>query len=225
MLNLMRSPYSANQLLFLIFILILVVVIIQVGAFTMALDKLGLSAHSAMLLLICTLMGSAINLPLFSMRAEEPSEETKQMFLGLLFGRPLPFTGKTIVAINVGGAIIPVSFSIYLINTNQLPLIHVILAIATVTAVCRIFSRPIPRLGIGIPIFIAPITAALTALFLAPENSAPMAYICGTLGVLTGADLMRLQDIRKLGAPVASIGGAGTFDGIFLTGIVAVLLT
>jgi len=156
---------------------------------------------------------------------EEPSEETKQMFLGLLFGRPLPFTGKTIVAINVGGAIIPVSFSIYLINTNQLPLIHVILAIATVTAVCRIFSRPIPRLGIGIPIFIAPITAALTALSLAPENSAPMAYICGTLGVLTGADLMRLQDIRKLGAPVASIGGAGTFDGIFLTGIVAVLLT
>lgn len=225
MLNLMRSPYSANQLLFLIFILILVVVIIQVGAFTMALDKLGLSAHSAMLLLICTLMGSAINLPLFSMRAEEPSEETKQMFLGLLFGRPLPFTGKTIVAINVGGAIIPVSFSIYLINTNQLPLIQVILAIATVTAVCRIFSRPIPRLGIGIPIFIAPITAALTALSLAPENSAPMAYICGTLGVLIGADLMRLQDIRRLGAPVASIGGAGTFDGIFLTGIVAVLLT
>jgi uncharacterized membrane protein len=225
MLNLMRSPYSANQFLFLIFILILVVVVIQVGAFTIALDKLGLSAHSAMLLLICTLMGSAINLPLFSMRAEEPSEETKQMFLGLLFGRPLPFTGKTIVAINVGGAIIPVSFSIYLINTNQLPLIHVILAIAAVTAVCRIFSQPIPRLGIGIPIFIAPITAALTALFLAPENSAPMAYICGTLGVLTGADLMRLQDIRKLGAPVASIGGAGTFDGIFLTGIVAVLLT
>ncbi len=225
MLNLMRSPYSANQFLFLIFILILVVVVIQVGAFTMALDKLGLSAHSAMLLLICTLMGSAINLPLFSIRAEEPSEEAKQMFLGLLFGRPLPFTGKTIVAINVGGAIIPVSFSIYLINTNQLPLIHVILAIATVTAVCRIFSRPIPRLGIGIPIFIAPITAALTALSLAPENSAPMAYICGTLGVLTGADLMRLQDIRKLGAPVASIGGAGTFDGIFLTGIVAVLLT
>jgi uncharacterized membrane protein len=225
MLNLMRSPYSANQFLFLIFILILVVVVIQVGAFTIALDKLGLSAHSAMLLLICTLMGSAINLPLFSMRAEEPSEETKQMFLGLLFGRPLPFTGKTIVAINVGGAIIPVSFSIYLINTNQLPLIHVILAIATVTAVCRIFSRPIPRFGIGIPIFIAPITAALTALSLAPENSAPMAYICGTLGVLTGADLMRLQDIRKLGAPVASIGGAGTFDGIFLTGIVAVLLT
>ena len=108
--------------------------------------------------------------------------------------------------------------------TNQLPLIQVIPAIAVVTLCCRIFSRSIPGLGIGIPVFIAPITAALTALLLAPENSAPMAYICGTLGVLIGADLMRLPDIRKLGTPVASIGGAGTFDGIFFTGIVAVLL-
>lgn len=220
----MRSPFSAYQFLFLLFILILVVIIIQVGAFTMALGKLGLSAHSAMLLLACTLMGSAINLPLFSMKAEEPSEESRQMFRGLLFGRPLPFTGKTIVAVNVGGALIPVSFSVYLIMTNQLPLVQVIPAIAIVTACCRIFSHPIPGLGIGIPVFIAPITAALTALLLAPENSAPMAYICGTLGVLIGADLLRLQDIRKLGTPVASIGGAGTFDGIFFTGIVAVLL-
>jgi uncharacterized membrane protein len=220
----MRSPFSAYQFLFLLFILILVVIIIQVGAFTMALGKLGLSAHSAMLLLACTLMGSAINLPLFSMKAEEPSEESRQMFRGLLFGRPLPFTGKTIVAVNVGGALIPVSFSAYLITTNQLPLVQVIPAIAIVTACCRIFSHPIPGLGIGIPVFIAPITAALTALLLAPENSAPMAYICGTLGVLIGADLLRLQDIRKLGTPVASIGGAGTFDGIFFTGIVAVLL-
>jgi uncharacterized membrane protein len=42
--------------------------------------------------------------------------------------------------------------------------------------------------------------------------------------VLLGADLARLGEIRRMGAPVASIGGAGTFDGIFLTGLVAVLL-
>jgi uncharacterized membrane protein len=35
---------------------------------------------------------------------------------------------------------------------------------------------------------------------------------------------MNLGAIHGLGVPVASIGGAGTFDGIFLTGIVAVLL-
>ena len=76
----------------------------------------------------------------------------------------------------------------------------------------------------GIPIFIAPVTAALTAITIAPAQSAPLAYICGTLGVLIGADLFRLKDIKHIGAPVAAIGGAGTFDGIFFTGIIAVLL-
>jgi uncharacterized membrane protein len=44
------------------------------------------------------------------------------------------------------------------------------------------------------------------------------------MGVLIGADILRLKDIREMGPPYAAIGGAGTFDGVFLTGIVAVLL-
>ena len=75
------------------------------------------------------------------------------------------------------------------------------------------------------PVLIAPLTAALIAVAINIEHSAPLAYISGTLGVLIGADLLRLKDVRQLGAPVASIGGAGTFDGIFMTGIVAALLT
>ena len=220
----MRPPFAASQFVFLALILIVLAVVIQVGAFTIALDKLGVSPHSAMLLLICTLLGSAINLPLFTITAEEPSAETKQMLHSLLLNRPLPFNGKTVIAVNAGGALIPLSFSIYLMSANELPMNRVVLAIAIVAAVCRIASRPVAGLGIGIPVFVAPFTAALTALLLTPEQSAPMAYICGTLGVLIGADLLRLTDIRKLGAPVASIGGAGTFDGIFFTGIVAVLL-
>ncbi len=34
-----------------------------------------------------------------------------------------------------------------------------------------------------------------------------------------------IEEISKLGAPVASVGGAGTFDGIFLSSIIAVLIT
>ena len=74
------------------------------------------------------------------------------------------------------------------------------------------------------PLFIAPFTAALVALTIAPSHSAPLAYICGTLGVLIGADLFRIKDIKSMGVPIAAIGGAGTFDGIFFTGIIAVLL-
>lgn len=42
---------------------------------------------------------------------------------------------------------------------------------------------------------------------------------------LIGADLTNLGSIAKLGVPVASIGGVGTFDGVFLAGVVAVLLS
>jgi len=87
-----------------------------------------------------------------------------------------------------------------------------------------LISRPLPGIGIGMQIFVAPLAAALTALLLKPEHSAALAYVSGTLGVLIGADLMRLNDIRRMGTPLAAIGGAGTFDGIFMTGIVAVLL-
>lgn len=38
------------------------------------------------------------------------------------------------------------------------------------------------------------------------------------------ADVLNLYHIRELGAPIASIGGAGISDGVFLTGIIAVLL-
>ena len=73
--------------------------------------------------------------------------------------------------------------------------------------------------------FIPPIIAALAGYVLGgPSHGAPIAYIGGVLGTLIGADIMNLGRLSELGAPVASIGGAGTFDGIFLTEIVAVLL-
>ena len=72
--------------------------------------------------------------------------------------------------------------------------------------------------------FVPSVTAAIVAFVLSRQYAAPLAYICGSLGTLIGADLLNLGAIRGLGAPVASIGGAGTFDGIFLIGIVAVLL-
>jgi len=46
-------------------------------------------------------------------------------------------------------------------------------------------------------------------------NIASLAYICGTLGVIIDVDRLRTKDIRNMGAPSASIVGAGTFDGIF----------
>jgi uncharacterized membrane protein len=78
--------------------------------------------------------------------------------------------------------------------------------------------------GIAIPVFIPPLVAASTGLLLSPQHAPALAYIAGSLGTLIGADLLNLDKLHGLGAPVVSIGGAGTFDGIFLIGLIAVLL-
>jgi len=196
---------------------------IQVGLLAIAFEKLGLSPNSGLLLLFSSLFGSLINLPVARVSAEEP-QTPPPVWVGLLRGPQLHFEGTTLIAVNVGGCVIPVFFSLYLLRHTPLPLLEVVTAVAVVGAVSYYFSRPIPRLGIAMPVLIAPLTAALIAVAINIEHSAPLAYISGTLGVLIGADLLRLKDVRQLGAPVASIGGAGTFDGIFMTGIVAALL-
>ncbi len=218
----MRSPFS----LILLFLAAgLIFTMVQIGALTIAFGKLGLSRESALLLLASSLLGSLINLRLFRIQAQAASPDDAPPALRPLLSAAMKrFDGHTTIALNVGGALIPISFSFYLLQHHPLPLSDVMLAVFIVALVCYRFSRPIPGLGIGMPIFIAPLAAALTALFINTEMSAPLAYICGTLGVLIGADLMRTNDIRKMGVPVASIGGAGTFDGIFLTGLIAVLL-
>ncbi|HYW02589.1 MAG TPA: DUF1614 domain-containing protein [Gammaproteobacteria bacterium] len=213
------------RILVAVFLFALLFAFIQVGLLSIAFDKLGLSMGSAMLLLLLSLIGSGINVPLFTMASAPPADARWDLrgwspLHRLMASQP----GRTLVTLNVGGGLIPVAFSIYLLAWHPLPPLQVVLAIAIVAAVCYAASRPIPRLGIGMPILLAPITAALTAIVLSPGDSAPLAYICGTLGVLIGADLLHMRDIRRLGTPFASIGGAGTFDGVFITGIVAVLL-
>ena len=86
-------------------------------------------------------------------------------------------------------------------------------------------AYPMKGVGIAMPTLAPPLIAAAVGLILAWRSAPILAYAAGSLGTLIGADLMNLDKIRGLAAPVASIGGAGTFDGIFLTGIVAVLLT
>lgn len=197
---------------------------VQVGAITIAFDKLGLSPNAAMLILMASLLGSGINLPLFQLEARRAPDPRWRALLGALEPQLRPRPGRVIVGLNMGGGLIPIAVSIYLLTHHPLPTGTVLLAIALQSALCYAASRPIRGVGIGMSLVVAPLGAAAIGLLLAPAASAPLAYIAGTLGVLVGADILRLDAIRELGVPSAAIGGAGTFDGIFITGIVAVLL-
>ncbi len=217
-------PKLPLRLLLLFAAFVFLVTMVQFGVLTIAFDKLGLSSDSAFLLFMTILVGSMVNLPLFTMRSDPPKLENLPPRLRAFY-RLQPFTGRTVIAVNVGGCVVPVAFCLYLLAHNPLNSFYVALAVAAVSALSYAVSRRLPGIGFGMPILIAPLAAALVSWALDPPNAAAMAYISGTLGVLIGADLLHLKDIKDLAAPFASIGGAGSFDGIFLTGVVAVLLT
>ncbi|MCC7058688.1 MAG: DUF1614 domain-containing protein [Burkholderiaceae bacterium] len=207
-------------------LIVFLVTAVQIGVLRFAFGRLGLSADSAMLLLMVTLLGSMLNLPLFTVPTD-PAEQERRLrdMPRSLMRRIRVIPGRTLIAVNVGGCVVPLAFSLYLFNHSQPGLLHVLAAVASVAIVSYGISFSVPRIGIVMPVLIAPLAAAIAAVTLDPEQAPALAYIGGTLGVLIGADILRLKDIGKLGEPVASIGGAGSFDGIFVTGIVAVLLT
>jgi uncharacterized membrane protein len=218
-------PRFPRPFLLLALVVGLMMVVIQLGAISVAFDKLGLSPHSATLLLFASLFGSFVELPLFTVSVERPQvAPVPWLYRGMWPALRPEFRGHTHVTVNVGGCLVPASFSVYLLLHQHIPVGEVILSVAAVAVISRLVSRPIPGMGIAMPLFVAPLSAVLVTWLFHAEHSAALAYMAGTLGVLIGADLMRLSDIRHLGAPRASIGGAGTFDGIFLTGILAVLL-
>ena len=171
--------------------------------------------------------GSAINIPLFKVKSKEPIVVFKEVkWFGIYFRVPVYEVQEmtTVVAVNVGGAIVPTYAAIMIIirNVHYLPIFF--LSVVLVSLAVNFFARPVRGLGIVTPLFVPPLFAALVAMLLSPYNPAPVAYVSGVLGALIGADLMNLHRIGKLGSPMVSIGGAGTFDGIFLTGIIAVFL-
>ena len=208
-----------------LFLLFFVFALVQFGLFAWAFSRLGIPPEHLFSFLFLCIAGSLINVPLHRIRLEnEPEELSTIGFYGMRF-HPPPWSNRRemVLAVNLGGAILPSCLSLYLLSHAENP-IRMMIALAIVTYVVYRLARPVPGVGIATPMFIPPLVAALAALLINPHWVAPTAYVAGTLGTLLGADLLHLDDLKHLNAPVASIGGAGTFDGIFLTGILAVLL-
>lgn len=186
--------------------------------------QLGVSSGSAVLLLIGSLLGSYVNIPIATLGSEPFAEPGEVYFFGVPYVIPPRLTEPEVVlAVNVGGAVIPTLLSLYLLSRNAI-WIRGLIATACVAALCYASAQPVRGVGIALPIFVAPIAATLVAVLISWRQAAPLAYAGGSLGVLVGADLMNFDKLRGLGTPVLSIGGAGTFDGIFLTGVFSVLL-
>jgi uncharacterized membrane protein len=221
----LMPPLSDNKrLLLFILALVILLAVVHVGVISITFSKLGLTRESAFFLLFCSLFGSLINIPLFSIKSETPVK-VRDVYISSMLRPYLKYmNGRTLIAVNVGGCLIPVGFSIYLYTIQPLTFAEVSLGVSLVALASYLYSFPVRGTGIGMPMLVAPVLAAIVAIIINSEFSAPLAYISGTMGVLIGADLLNFRHISRMGAMIASIGGAGTFDGIFMTGILAVLL-
>ena len=186
-----------------VLLLVVLVVMIEVRVLSYAYRKIGVRPRYMFIVLLLTLVGSQFNIPLYSVTA--PS--------------------RTVVAINVGGALVPLLLSVYLFLQLQGLRVRMLIGTAVVALIVHGLARIVPGVGIAVPMLIPPLVAAGVALILSFRRAPPVAYVSGSMGALIGADVSNLHRLAELGAPVVSIGGAGTFDGVFLTGIIAGLIT
>ena len=217
-------PLELPFLLILFALLLFLLILIEVGVLGYAYQKMGLDRRYAYVILMLCLVGSYVNIPVYQLPPEVIHAAGRVVFYGVPYIVPmLSDVPGTVIAVNLGGALIPTLLAIYLIVKNRL-FVDSLAAVAIVTVAVHLMAQPVRGVGIAVPLSIPPAVATVTALLLARDRAPALAFIGGTLGTLIGADLLNLGRIQGLGAPVASIGGAGTFDGVFTTGILAVLL-
>ena len=198
--------------------------LVEVGVFHYTYSKMGIDRRYVYGLLLASLLGSYINIPIAELPGESHPRSEVVTYFGVRYEVPvIKDPPQMVLAVNVGGALIPTIVSIYLLARNRLWM-RGLLAVAVVTLVVHHLAEPVRGVGIAVPTLVPPVVAALVAVALSRESAAPLAYVAGSMGTLIGADLLNLHVLPTLGASVASIGGAGTFDGVFLAGILAVLL-
>jgi uncharacterized membrane protein len=215
-------------LLFLMLLVMLPFVFGQV--FAAALVKLKLDPMVAMLVVIGIFLGSPINIPVKRISRTEAMPVDPLAVFGLQGWWPMlqRVRRETVIAVNVGGCLIPVTLAIYetahVATAGVKPLAGLLLAVFINIVVCCWTAKPVKGIGIAMPGLLPPMLATTSALLLVPDQAPPVAFVAGVLGPLIGADLLHLRDIEKIATGIASIGGAGTFDGIVLSGIVAAYL-
>ncbi len=231
--RILYNPFTFVFTLILTFIVALLISLLFFGVISTAFTRIGFSWEHALFLLLASLIGSGINIPLRTVESIDPVQDRRYVrVFGIAYRVPFRQAHKTrtTVAINVGGALIPTLVSLYLITMFIHAISYILYATIIVAFIAKSVARPVRGVGIVSPALIPPIAAALISILVVYTTQIQhdlifaIAYISGTLGTLIGADIFNMRAITELGAPVVSIGGAGTFDGVFLAGVIAVLL-
>ncbi len=191
----------------LLLLFVLLILLVEVRVLTYAYRKVGVHPRYAFAVMLLSLVGSVVDIPIFAIGPARAGAHVEPDRRGTERGRRADPDSRLVVSV-----------------ARTRMYVRMLIGTAVVAAVVHSLAELVPGVGIAVPMIAPPLVAAGVALLLAFRRAPPVAYVAGSMGTLVGADLLNLGQIARLGAPVVSIGGAGTFDGVFLTGILAGLL-
>src|SRR5947209_426482 len=129
------------------------VILIQLRILRYAYMRLGVGPGVALLLLFGSLIGSYFNLPITVLPGPPVKSGQIVEFFGMRYVVPVVVSWPgTVLAVNVGGAVIPTIMSAYLVVRYQLWL-KAALAVAAIAFVIHWMATPVPGIGIAVPVF------------------------------------------------------------------------
>jgi len=227
------SPLSVIAIILLIGLVVLIIPLLILGVIGAAFTRLGFSWISALAIVLLMIFGSFINIPVYRIRRDmiRMTPADSSVYGGYALTEPSPVWDTTI-SLNLGGAIIPVGVSLYIVYqailiTGTSLLFSVCAGIILVAAITYVSTRLVPGAGIQVSLIIPGLTALLAGLLLAGGaglTAAVTAFVSGTAGTLLGGNIAQLFRIKDLDVPSVSIGGAGTFGAVFICCILPALV-
>jgi uncharacterized membrane protein len=227
------GPISLLLIILLVGLAMILIPLLVLGMIGAAFTRLGFSWISALALVIFMVSGSFVNIPMYRIR-----RDIVQVYQNEIsdFDVCVPCASTpvwdTIVSLNLGGAVIPICVSLYMMYRAIMILgtslvSTVMIAIALVGIIVFISTRLVMSSGIQVPLLIPGLTALLAGLLLTGGtglSAAVTAFVGGTTGVLLGGNIANFYRIKKLEVPSVSFGGAGTFGSIFMCCILPALI-
>ncbi|MCK9632179.1 MAG: DUF1614 domain-containing protein [Methanoregula sp.] len=227
------GPLSVIALILLIGLVILMIPLLFLGLVGVAFTRLGFSWIAALAVVLLMLFGSFVNIPLYRIRRDMIRVDNAALpFADAANPFAHQSAWETVVSLNLGGALIPVAVSVYLLYraTSVLGMAilqPVAIGIVIVAVVAWLATRSIPGYGLRAPLFIPGLVAILCGLLLAGGaglSAGVTAFVAGTAGTLIGAGIAQIPRIRDMEIPEVSIGGSGMFGAIFLACILSALI-
>lgn len=227
----MRGYLTRSEIkMYAIFVLILLPV--AVLCYNQSLSIGSISSFWLMAILVLMLAGSFIEIPVATMRSIKNEQLSRfAPIMEEIYAVPLVkelSTGKervfdTTITLNLGGFVIPAIAIIYLLFTQ--PDVTALQIMLIIIVAVTLLSSIVNGVGIVVPEYIGMLPIPF-ALLVAPQEAASITFIAGMAGILFGLIALTVTfNKEKYGSAYLNIGGAGSFKAIYMTALIASLLS